>query len=331
MSTIKVDTVTTLDGTGNITLSRPLTGLSGSGASLTALNATQLTSGTLPMARLSGTLPALNGSALTALNATQLTSGTLPIARIADGAITAAKIGGSAVTTTEIATGSVTTDKIAADAVNGTKIADDAINSEHYAAASIDNEHLADDAVGIAELSATGTASNSTYLRGDNSWATVSGGGGGKVLQVLNAVKTDVSSIASTTYADISGLSLTITPSATTSKILFIMNVSIGCGNDANHVYLNMIRGSTAILVGNTAGSRTSSTNLVNTTGIGQQITASATYLDSPSTTSATTYKIQWKNNGSYTNYVNRATRDNNHANYDGRVTSQITLMEIGA
>jgi len=82
MSTIKVDTVTTLDGTGNITLSRPLTGLSGSGASLTALNATELTSGTLPMARLSGTLPALNGSALTALNATQLTSGTLPMARL---------------------------------------------------------------------------------------------------------------------------------------------------------------------------------------------------------------------------------------------------------
>ena len=75
MSTIKVDTVTTLDGTGNITLSRPLTGLSGSGASLTALNATELTSGTLPMARLSGTLPALNGSALTNLDAADV-SGT---------------------------------------------------------------------------------------------------------------------------------------------------------------------------------------------------------------------------------------------------------------
>ena len=92
MSTIKVDTVTTLDGTGNITLSRPLTGLSGSGASLTALNATELT------------------------------SGTIPIARIADDAVTLAK--------------------------------------------------MADDAIGVAQLSATGTASNSTYLRGDNSWAT---------------------------------------------------------------------------------------------------------------------------------------------------------------
>ena len=102
MSTIKVDTIDTSNSSGNITVSRPL---SGSGASLTALNATELTSGTvatarlgsgtanntvflrgdgtwnnagstsasdltsgtLPMARLSGTLPALNGSALTDL------------------------------------------------------------------------------------------------------------------------------------------------------------------------------------------------------------------------------------------------------------------------
>jgi len=97
MSTIKVDTVTTLDGTGNITLSRPLTGLSGSGASLTALNATELTSGTVPDARFPSTLPAASGVNLTALNATQLTSGTIPIARIADDAITLAKMADDAI------------------------------------------------------------------------------------------------------------------------------------------------------------------------------------------------------------------------------------------
>ena len=49
---------------------------------------------------------------------------------------------------------------------------EDGIDSVHYKDASIDNEHLADDAVGVAELSATGTASSSTFLRGDNAWAT---------------------------------------------------------------------------------------------------------------------------------------------------------------
>ena len=82
MSTIKVNTLTTLNGSGNITVSRPFTGLSGSGASLTALNATELGSGTVPDARFPATLPAASGVNLTALNATQVTSGTLPMARL---------------------------------------------------------------------------------------------------------------------------------------------------------------------------------------------------------------------------------------------------------
>ena len=89
MSTLKVDTIDTSNSSGNITVSRPL---AGSGASLTALNATELTSGTIPDARLPATLPAKSGVNLTALTATQLTSGTIPIARIADNAITGAKI-----------------------------------------------------------------------------------------------------------------------------------------------------------------------------------------------------------------------------------------------
>ena len=49
------------------------------------------------------------------------------------------------------------------------------VDSDQYVDTSIDNAHLADDAVGIAELSATGTASSSTFLRGDNAWAEVGG------------------------------------------------------------------------------------------------------------------------------------------------------------
>ena len=82
--------------------------------------------------------------------------------------------------------GSIDHAHLANDCIDGDNIQDDVINSEHYAAASIDNEHLADDAVDsdelaagavdIAHLSASGTASSSTYLRGDNSWSTVSSG-----------------------------------------------------------------------------------------------------------------------------------------------------------
>ena len=61
------------------------------------------------------------------------------------------------------------------DSITGAKVVDDAIDSEHYAAGSVDNPHLADDAVGVAELSATGTAGATTFLRGDNAWATPAG------------------------------------------------------------------------------------------------------------------------------------------------------------
>ncbi len=86
----------------------------------------------------------------------------------------------------------VKADGLTADLIDETKLADNSIDSEHYNDGSIDNAHLADDAVGteeiadnaitnalmaddavgVAELSATGTASSSTFLRGDNSWAT---------------------------------------------------------------------------------------------------------------------------------------------------------------
>ena len=154
MSTIKVDTLNTRTGSGNITFSRPITGLSGSGASLTALNATELTSGTLPMARLSGTLPALNGSALTALNATELTSGTLPIARIADGAITSAKITDSTIVAGDIASDAITTAKIAANAVTTAKIAAGNVSTATVADLAINAAKLADNAVTTAKINA---------------------------------------------------------------------------------------------------------------------------------------------------------------------------------
>ena len=60
--------------------------------------------------------------------------------------------------------------------ISAAKMAANSVDSDSYVDASIDNAHLADDAVGVAELSATGTASSSTFLRGDNAWATPSGG-----------------------------------------------------------------------------------------------------------------------------------------------------------
>lgn len=155
----------------------------------------------------------------------------------------------------------------------------------------------------------------------------------GSVLQVVQAVKTDTFSTTSTTMTDITGLSVSITPTSASSKILVFMNASIGGGNggDVNHVGVQIARGSTAIFVGDARGTRIQATGVVNTATSGQMFHPNAVYLDSPATTSAITYKLQVKTNtASYTVNVNRSGRDANDAiGYDGTGTSGITVMEI--
>jgi hypothetical protein len=81
------------------------------------------------------------------------------------------------------------------DIVDAGMMADNSIDSDAYVDASIDNAHLADDAVGVAELSATGTASSSTFLRGDNSWQTVST----PITALNNATNNELVTVGSTT------------------------------------------------------------------------------------------------------------------------------------
>ena len=139
----------------------------------------------------------------------------------------------------------------------------------------------------------------------------------GSVLQVVSADYSTSTSLTGTTYTD-TGLSLSITPSATTSKILVVISQqAVGATGSANNVdgHLQLLRGGTSI------SDRQRSWRA---DGIVAQVggTVSFTYLDSPSTTSATTYKTQAKltDSGSgRTLYLQNSG------------VSTITLMEIGA
>jgi hypothetical protein len=158
-------------------------------------------------------------------------------------------------------------------------------------------------------------------------------GGGGGIIQIIEAVKTDTFTMTGTTFTDVTGLSVTITPSSSSSKVLIIPSLSIGAKKGARHGY-RILRGSTAIGVGDSSGSRTQYTqqagNLNSDTAV---YSNTFFFLDSPATTSATTYKVQLRSEtdvSGYEVYINRSDDDQDNASY-GRSASTITAMEVSA
>lgn len=151
-----------------------------------------------------------------------------------------------------------------------------------------------------------------------------------RVLQVVSTVKTDTFTMASTTFADVTGLSVSITPQSATSKILVISTVSCGSNYATNAAMLRLMRDSTAIFVGDSAGSRTQASNYSAPDSAGVVTSETQMFLDSPATTSATTYKIQIRSNAAGTSTVNRSYTDND-STANARLASSITVLEISA
>lgn len=159
---------------------------------------------------------------------------------------------------------------------------------------------------------------NGQVLTADSTTATglkwaAAAAGGGKVLQVVSSAYSSQTISSSSTYAD-SGLTATITPSSASSKILVLYTQPVGKndGNSSNQVYVNLLRGATSL--GNPI-------NILFTGTISYaSAVVSSAYLDSPASTSALTYKTQFRNDGAGSVY----TQVNNS-------TSTMTLLEIGA
>ena len=154
---------------------------------------------------------------------------------------------------------------------------------------------------------------------------------GGKIGQVLSMQLSSTVSATATSLTDVAGLTLDITPTATSSKILMIYHIALGSSAINYRMQVGAMRDSTQIGVGAAAGSRArtafaSHTAYSNTTNVVQRLTQCI--LDSPSTTSATTYKVQVQIQSAATSYVNRMGEDTDDANV-GRGSSGITLMEV--
>jgi plastocyanin len=214
------------------------TGFSGDGSLITALNATELTSGTIPNARfpatlpavsganltaLPATLPASSGANLTALNATELTSGTMPDARFPATLPTVSGVNLTALNATQLTSGTVP----------------------------------------IARIGATGTPSGSTYLRGDNSWATVSGGAASDSFATIAVAGQSnvVADSASDTLTLVAGSNITITTDAGTDTITI---AAAGGGSTSDSFATIAVAGQSNVV----ADSSTDTLTLVAGTGI---------------------------------------------------------------
>jgi len=151
----------------------------------------------------------------------------------------------------------------------------------------------------------------------------------GSVLQVVQATKTDSFTTTSTSFTTPTGLSLSITPSSSSNKILIFANIGFEISGDAGHGYGSIRRDSTDIFIGDAAGSRPRTTFAQNNSGGNGSVAFSMAYLDSPSTTSSISYSANVRSSNGTTVYVNRSVRDNDGSAFDARTVSSIVVMEI--
>ena len=175
-------------------------------------------------------------------------------------------------------------------------------------------------------------ATANQYIKNDGagalSWATLPGSG--KILQVVQTLKTDETTTTSATFVDISGMTVSITPSAATSKVLLFVTVNVN-GGDLYMINMRLMRDSTPIFIGDQAAtSRARSTFVHRIKDAQSSLAHSGQYLDSPSTTSATTYKVQWAQEAGETARLNFPTAGSDIFKY-GTTSSTITAMEVGA
>jgi hypothetical protein len=192
---------------------------------------------------------------------------------------------------------------------------------------------------GSVSLQAPSSSSNNRVISlpdiADGTLLTSQSTGLGKILQVVQTVKTSKQTIQSTSLTDIAGMSVTITPSSSSNKVLISYSL-IAFTNGGQYWSMRLLRGSdSTIFIGDQNPSATSqqrasfggyTQSYVEARCIAQE------FLDSPNTTSATTYKLQAHTpySSSYIIGINSSPTQDNYT-YMNNCVSSITVMEVAA
>ena len=155
----------------------------------------------------------------------------------------------------------------------------------------------------------------------------------GNILQVKQTLKTDTFSTSVYAYTNITGLSVSITPTSSSNKILIIVHLTGAGTQSATRVGYRIFKdGTTAIGSGAAAGNRVTGFGAIYHPSDQHSVaTVSATILDTPGDTNSHTYQVQSSNlSNSGSNYINRSESDTD-AYYSMRACSSITVMELAA
>jgi hypothetical protein len=189
-----------------------------------------------------------------------------------------------------------------------------------------------DDTVSLAKLTATGTQDVTTFLRGDNTFAEVDRG----IVQFKNTTKLDGFSTSSSSPVDVTGLSVNITPSSASNKILVQCNANLSAdAQSGGLLYLKIVR-----VIGGTTTQLNESDSTDTYVHAHAEIEANTAYgyigsiplnlliLDDPQTTSQCTYKLQAFTNGSNTAVIGRSGRSPGNTS-DIQHATNIMAMEL--
>jgi hypothetical protein len=282
----------TIDNSQNVSFANAVTyngtvvfsgGLTGNGAGLTSLNGSNVTSGTIAVAN-GGTGQTTRQAAMDALA----------------GAVTAGRYlrgDGTDVIMDTLKAADMTGSVAIVNGGTGSTTAADA----RTALGTNDAANITTGTVATARL-ASGTANSGTYLRGDQTWAAINASPAGLILQVQQSSSSSNQSFSSGSWFDISGLSVTITPSATANKILILAQFN-GTASDNSANTFRLLRNGSEIYgsAGTNGGFRTwGNASFMRPSIVG----AAFNIYDSPSSTSALTYKIQGIANNTW--YINQ-------------------------
>ena len=156
-------------------------------------------------------------------------------------------------------------------------------------------------------------------------------GSSGGIIQIKSTTKTEVfTGSTNSDFADITGFSVSITPSRSDSKIFVMMCVQYSmAGSGGSRVSFRLVRDSTPIAIGDADGSRLRVTGGGENSGGGGNMKAvTVNHLDTPGDTNSHTYKVQYIANDGNNFYLNRTTADSNTNSYM-RTVSSISVMEV--